>query len=192
MAIQTSKPSWSNWDYFLAIEADLINASRYVEFNEENFSTYSIEFVHLLLAASSEVDVVAKMLCKKIDKSRRPRKIDSYRDIIVGPFPNLPTFEAQIPKHNLTSLTPWENWQDEKTSPLWWRSYNNVKHQRNEKFSDANLKNVLNAFAGLFCLLNYYYGQHTITRPAATLFETEGSAHGGGSLSYNLPDVVKW
>jgi len=191
MAILTSKPSWSNWNYFLAIESDLANTSRYVEFREDNFSTYSIEFVHLLLAASSEVDVVAKLLCKKIDKAKEPRSIGAYQDIIVSRFQKLPTFQAQVPKHELT-LKPWEQWREKRTSPRWWRSYNKVKHQRDAKFKDANLKNVLNAFAGLFCLLNYYYGTHSIRAAAPKLFDTEVSDRSGGVLFFKLPDNVQW
>jgi len=56
-----------HWNYFLALESDLERVSRYIEFDKANFKTYSIELAHLLLAASSEVDVVAKTLCQRID-----------------------------------------------------------------------------------------------------------------------------
>jgi hypothetical protein len=36
---------------------------------------------------------------------------------------------------------------------------NNVKHHRNIHFSEANLKNVLDAIAGLFVLLLFFYGE---------------------------------
>ena len=52
-----------HWNYLIALERDLEVASRYVEFCQRNFDVYSIEFAHLLLAAASEVDVVAKLLC---------------------------------------------------------------------------------------------------------------------------------
>ena len=42
-------------------------------------------------------------------------------------------------------------------NPLWWGSYNNVKHHRHEHFKDANLKNVLNAVAGLLVTVFYFY-----------------------------------
>ena len=47
-----------HWNYFLAIEKDLEHLSRYIEFSDANLGTYSIELTHLLLSASSEVDVV--------------------------------------------------------------------------------------------------------------------------------------
>jgi hypothetical protein len=57
--IDVSK-SFIHWNYFLAIESDLENLSRYIEFIDTNFKTYSIELAHLLLASSSEIDVVLK------------------------------------------------------------------------------------------------------------------------------------
>jgi len=53
-----------HWNYFLALERDLEIVARYVEFTKPNFKTFSIELAHLLFAAASEVDVVAKLLCE--------------------------------------------------------------------------------------------------------------------------------
>ena len=65
MAI-TEHQSLLHWNYFLALEADVENLSRYIEFKKDNFRVYSIEIAHILLASSSEVDVVAKQLCNEI------------------------------------------------------------------------------------------------------------------------------
>ena len=59
-------PGKLHWNYFIALERDLEVASRYVEFCPQNFNVYSIEFAHLLFAAASEVDVVAKLLCQRL------------------------------------------------------------------------------------------------------------------------------
>ena len=71
-----------HWNYFLALESDLERVSRYIEFDKANFKTYSIELAHLLLAASSEVDVVAKTLCQRIDSKTKLENIDDYKKII--------------------------------------------------------------------------------------------------------------
>jgi hypothetical protein len=55
-----------HWNYFIALERDLEVISRYVEFCPQNFEVYSIEFAHLLFAAASEVDVIAKLLCRRL------------------------------------------------------------------------------------------------------------------------------
>lgn len=38
----------------------------------------------------------------------------------------------------------------------WWVAYNNIKHGRVGNFSDANLKNTLNALAALYILEIYF------------------------------------
>jgi len=60
-------PKLLHWNYFLALESDLDRVSRYVEFTTYNYTTYSLEMAHLLLAAGSEIDVVLKSLCKKVN-----------------------------------------------------------------------------------------------------------------------------
>ena len=142
------------WRYFLAIEADLVSTQRFVEIAEQNFPTYSIEFVRILLSACSEVDVVAKLLCEQINE-RPVRNIDEYRDVITHQFPKFSTMTVLVPRYGLT-LKPWQNWQED--NPSWWREHQNVKHRRHEHFPKANLDNTLHAVAGLFSLELYLYG----------------------------------
>lgn len=144
-----------HWNYFLALEHDLELASRYVEFCNDNMQTYSVEFAHLLLAASSEVDVVAKLLCQQLDLAAPRNNIDQYRQVLTGNIPELSAMQVFVPRYGL-ELTPWFNWAS-TTSPDWWRSHNNVKHERNAFFQEATLKNALNAMAALLTLVFHYY-----------------------------------
>ncbi|WP_456402696.1 hypothetical protein [Hydrogenimonas sp.] len=175
MAIEESS-SLIHWNYFLALEADIERLARYVEFTSENFNTYSIELAHLLLAISSEVDVVARQLCNYLESSSRCDKIDQYREIIKRHIPNIAEERITIPRYGLT-LNPWQNWSNNE-SPNWWRDHNKVKHLRNEHFKKANLSNVLNAMSGLFLLILYYY-RNTIDgkriEPPPTIFTPEPS-----------------
>ncbi len=143
------------WQYYVAIEQDLIVASRYVEFTIQNRDTYSIEFARILLASASEVDVASKSLCAIIDPSAKPDKISDYRAIITKGFPLLPYTQVHVPRYDLT-LAPWIGWKEEKT-PEWWSSYNNVKHHRNVQFHEATLRNALKATAGLLVILLHFY-----------------------------------
>jgi hypothetical protein len=154
MGIQT-KPNKLHWNYFLALENDLDAVSRYIEFSQDNFKTYSIELAHLLFAASSEVDVIAKSLCELLNPTTNPHNINEYRLILTEEIPNLASEQVFVKRYGLT-LTPWKNWQG-STNPLWWRSYNKVKHERNQYFPEATLKNALNAVAGLLVITFYYY-----------------------------------
>ena len=69
-----------HWNYFLALERDLEKVARFIEFSEKNFSVYSIELAHLLFAAASEVDVVAKQLCEHINSTAPRENIVDYRN----------------------------------------------------------------------------------------------------------------
>jgi hypothetical protein len=144
-----------HWNYFLALEKDLEIVSRYVEFCEPNYNVYSIEFAHLLFAAASEVDVVAKLLCQRLKPSAPRNNINDYRAVLTGALADLPTMQVTILRYGLI-LTPWENWAG-ANNPVWWGSYNNVKHERNAHFHEATLKNALNALGALLILVYHYY-----------------------------------
>src|SRR4030065_377985 len=104
-----SKKTLVHWNYFLALESDLEKVARYIELTKDNFKTYSIELAHLLLAASSEVDVVTKSLCKKINPNVSTEDIDDYREIIKKQFHHMIEEKVFIDRYGLT-LHPWKNW----------------------------------------------------------------------------------
>lgn len=144
-----------HWNYLLALESDVERLSRFVEFTTQNFATYSIQIAHLLLAASSEVDAIARQLCRRVDNAAKANSINKYREVIRPNIPELETSIVTIPRHGL-ELRPWTNWQHDKT-PDWWNAHNKVKHHRSSHYEKANLQNMLNAMAGLFLLTLYLY-----------------------------------
>jgi len=77
----------------------------------------------MLMVASAEVDVVAKMLCKSIDPESKASSINAYQEIITRAYPDLHQEKIEIPKHGLT-LSPWSEWVEEKSPPLWWQDNN--------------------------------------------------------------------
>jgi hypothetical protein len=154
MGIQVSQ-SFIHWNYFLALENDLAQVSRYIEFDKKNFKTYSIELSHLLLASASEVDVITKGICGFLEPTTRAENINDYQAIILRKLPELVRETIYVPRFSLT-LKPWSNWKNNK-KPLWWGSYNKVKHERSVYFAEANLKNVLNSMGGLLVVTFYFY-----------------------------------
>ncbi len=104
-----------HWNYFLALDADLQRLARFVEFGEDNFAAYSIEMARLLLAGASEVDVVAKLLCKSANCGSHARDIRDYRRELSRASPGMAQIEVTIPRYGL-KLAPWSNWQDEDLS----------------------------------------------------------------------------
>ena len=156
MGINQNK-SFLHWNYFLALQSDLENASRFIEFDKPNYKTYSIELAHLLMASASEVDVVVKGICKYLKPDRNVGNIGQYRVIIHKNLHELTEEKVYIPRFNIT-LTPWTSWKrNTGRNPIWWESYNDVKHHRSEQFAKANLKSVLDAMGGLLISVYYFY-----------------------------------
>ena len=174
MAILASSANL-HWNYFLALERDMEVVARYVEFAAPNFQVYSIELAHLLFAAASEVDVVSKLLCSQIAPSAPRSNINAYKAVLLRALPDLPTSQVLIPRYGLT-LTPWEEWSG-ADNPLWWRRYNNVKHERDLHFGEATLKHALNALGALLLVTFHHY--------------TRALANGGAPpLSYKYTNLL--
>jgi len=152
-----------HWNYFIALERDVETVSRYIEFSEQNFDVYSIELAHLLFAAASEVDVIAKLLCERLQPKAKRNNINNYRSVLLSKLPDLPTIEVSIARYGL-SFRPWDNWSDPSNdNPLWWQSYNDVKHQRDTHFNKATLKNALNGVGALLILVYHFYSYKLAT-----------------------------
>jgi hypothetical protein len=157
MGIQQEQHVIPHWNYFIALEEDITNLARYIEFSELNYKCYSMELARILFSASSEIDVIAKQYCRLINKGSKASNINQYKTEIMNRCPTFSTIKVGMPKFALT-LEPWSNWEGkDKGHPVWWRAYNNVKHERNEYFSEANLQNALNSVAALFVLLIFFY-----------------------------------
>ncbi len=106
--LEISSPKY--WNYFLALEMDLVNLSRYIEFTEDNFDTYSVEIAKLILSAASEVDVISKQLCEILDDNKKPKSIGGYKEILVAKIKNFAETKIVIDRYGL-ELKPWINWK---------------------------------------------------------------------------------
>ena len=187
---------YPHWQFFESLDNDLHSLSRIIEFDRDNFATHSVELVRLYLSICSEVDVVAKLLCARIDHSKTPDNINEYRSLIVARYPNFSVLKIEMPEYAL-DFQPWSAWGS-GTNPLWWGNYNNVKHQRNKHYREANLGNVLESAAGLLVLLIYFYQPEIYSKnpPFQPDFETmrvdRQYAHIlRWGFDYSLPDFGK-
>ena len=182
------------WEYFLAIEDDLAEMSRYVEFDSRNFDVFSVEFARIFLSSSAEFDVVAKAICTLLKPGKEHEDIRDYRETILGRFPNFYSIEFRIPRYDLI-LHPWAEWKTE-VSPNWWRSHNKVKHERDKYFSEASLRNTVDSVGGLLAGILYYYrirfGWPTNITPSPQLYTVKWYAAGlepsENGWSFTLPD----
>jgi hypothetical protein len=144
-----------HWQFFESVDDELHSLSRMIEFAPENFTTFSVHLARLYLSLGSEIDVVAKLLCAQIAPSKKPDRITEYRPLITAKYPHFTELRIEMPSQE-SDFQPWISWNS-GTSPKWWKSYNDVKHERSRYFRDANLGNVLEATAGLLVLLVYLH-----------------------------------
>lgn len=161
-------PGYHHWQYFLALENDLINVSRYIEFRGVdnrraiNARVHSMELLRIFFAACAESENILKILAprpstiksKDYDIKEIIKKLQTNPQLVLYPLINA---TIQLPTFNLY-FTPWQDF-GAGVSPKWWSEYNCIKHRRTNfnpamwHYKLANLHNTLNAVAGLMCLL---------------------------------------
>jgi hypothetical protein len=146
---------YPHWQFFESVDDELYGLSRVIDFDPKNYSTFSVDLSRLYLSICSEIDVVAKLLCYRIDSCTSAKNINEYRALITGKYKYFSAFRIEMPSYGL-DFEPWASWSS-GTNPTWWDGYNRVKRERSRHFSDANLGNVLRSAAGLLGVLVYYY-----------------------------------
>ena len=141
------------WQYFIALESDFATTARFVEIEDANMQTFSLEYARVILSAGSEIDVLSKVVCQRHKLAVSPKNIDGYRKAITDRCPEFAALEIRLPRYS-TSIRPWADWSSGENPP-WWRAYNDVKHERNLYFPQATLHNAMYCVAGLFALVCY-------------------------------------
>lgn len=159
-----------HWEYYLILEKDFLETERYLSFelgdnylydnltplHIANSLAFSVEFIKQYQSICSEIDVILQAICKEIKNVFDGNMKTLYTKVIL----NTPVWKdiiKQKVKMKDIELQPFRNWSEEPyKAPDWWPLYNGVKHNRLMNFKDANLKNVLNALAGLYVLENYF------------------------------------
>lgn len=165
----------SYWNYFLEIEDEFAATKKYVDFEKGNFKTHSIEYLKLLQATCSEIDVVAKEIAAKTDSGFEAKNanIQKWGLSLQSTFPQINDEEVVFVGEY--RYMPWAKWKykpyinekgvhriklaDDAKTPSWWVVYNKVKHERtsayakNEtNYSRASLENLFHAMSALYVL----------------------------------------
>lgn len=164
------------WRYYLLLEKKFIDTLNYVELAKENFSTYSVEYAHQLLAIGSELDTFFKIYCGFNLDDRK--NIVAYTRHIMSEYPQITTQVVEIYDTELT-LTPYEEWTQWSTQSgnllSWWDAYNSVKHNRQENITKASMENVVTALAALNIIEMKYL--QVITKETQEPDEPESSSN---------------
>lgn len=141
-----------HWNWFIALETDLAQLSRYIELHKDNFKTYSIETLKIVVNACSEIDVI----CNNLPAPPGRRTIVDHLDLLKQRFPNLGAQSASLHLHDI-EVKPWSVLQigegEKPPKPIWWEANNAAKHRRSSDYSKANLEQAINALAALQLLI---------------------------------------
>ena len=140
------------WNYYLTLEADISNTSRYIEpRGQEN--VHSFEFAKILILACTELESVFKLLCIEITGTQPEGNIGEYTRIILDRYPHIVDATVSVKRWG-KCINPFQGWKKGGTLP-WWSAYQEVKHNRKDHFSDASYSNTVYALAALYISIFY-------------------------------------
>lgn len=146
----TAQEFYGIWNYYLSIESDLANTSRYIEPAGQE-DVHSFEFAKILILACTEVESVFKLICVATE-CKEVGDIGEYKRILLSRYPKI--VEATVSVSRLgKNIQPYSEWIDGSLS--WWTAYQKVKHSRGSHFSFASYRNAVNALAALYIAIFY-------------------------------------
>lgn len=138
------------WNYYLSLENDLSNTSRYLEpSGQEN--VHSFEFSKLIILSCTEIEAVLKTICK--EKSGKDcGNIGEYKGEVLAHFPKIVNATVYVSRW-WQEIHPFEGWDSGKLD--WWEAYVAIKHNRDSNFTSATYKNAVYSLSALYVLILY-------------------------------------
>ena len=138
---------------FKLLEKDLVKLFDYVEPDDCNSEVFSHRIYELFLRSCTEFELNCKNILLANNYSFiKPPNIEEYHKI--NKANHLSDYEVSllIWRNPSKIFQPFKLWSTTHTLN-WYKKYNNVKHNRDIYFKDANLGNLINAISGVFCIL---------------------------------------
>ena len=174
------------WNYYLSLEKDLDNTSRYIEpKGQEN--VFSFEFAKLLVLSCTELESVFKLMCYECSGEKKGN-FGEYKETILSHYPKIVFSEVYISRWG-EMIRPFYNWDKGKLA--WWDAYSSVKHNREANFKEATYKNVVYALSALYISICYLSRISGVSFPdyASIYIQSDYVSHMlAGSPSKKLPD----
>ena len=99
----------SYWNYFLELEQQFSDIRRYVDFSSKNNNTFSMEFLKLLQAVCSEIDVVAKVIDTYVDENFKGTRINEWGYSLQQTFPEIQAKKVVFNDDYI--VEPWKLWK---------------------------------------------------------------------------------
>lgn len=173
---------FSNTKAYSLLESDLIKTFDYVEPVDQNKDTYSHRFYEIILRCGTEFENVCRQILKlngSTEKEIEDSNIEDYFKIALEfklydyCFYSPLLADWSVDDQGGANLAPFMTWQacsaysevwdfvNKGEWSDWYYIYNQVKHNRDAKFSYANLENAVFSVVALGILLCSQYGLNT-------------------------------
>lgn len=166
--LSSSEQLWTNTEDLKALIAtsasqaavlatEIARICRTVHPQGRNLKSYGNDTRNLLILACTEVEMHCRgVLLANQYPNEKPTIEDAktaLRDVL-----RLHEYRVSFPAYPwLSSFAPFDGWQHGKSLD-WWSAYNGVKHNRENEFQKATLKNVFSAVAANVVLLVAQFG----------------------------------
>lgn len=140
---------------------DLYEIYNYIEPCENNLSTYSHRIYELLLRTATEFEANCKGILLANGYNKRSEDLKSNDYFELASVAKLPDYIVEFDRWKSNYFfRPFLDWNTTTYKQLsWYKGYNKVKHNRFNNFKEANLQNLMNAIAGLLCILHAQIGE---------------------------------
>ena len=159
------------WPIYKSLESEVIKLSYSIHFDDKQLNMYSIICSNLILRAAAEIESLSKELyLKNGGNSKKNLKYDSDALKFLNKKWKLENKEVLLTSPNFFftkhELTPFvKNTVSDHhgyLTFLWNNAYQNLKHDRVNKFKSGNVENLIEIMSALY-LLNIYKKEEVIS-----------------------------
>ena len=141
------------------IMSDLADVFKVVEPSNDNFKVFGNALRNIIILSCTEIDAMMKNIMKSNGCSKERFSMNDY--IILKDILKLKEYELSIDFfESLGAFSPFKRWNKNKptASLSWYDAYNKIKHDRDQNFPLANLRNAINSIIAFAILLLAQYG----------------------------------
>jgi hypothetical protein len=139
---------------FLQLQKEMEELFLYVAPADKNLKTYSYHIHELLIRICIEIEANFKAIFAENQYSKQEKDLTIKDFWKIDVSHRLSDYKVKMPiwegRNNV--FEPFAGWKTTTNLP-WYRAYNRTKHNRDKYFTEANFKNLMEAFCGLFVVL---------------------------------------
>ncbi len=144
---------------------DLTNLFKTVALHRSNLMCFGHNIRNIIILACTEIDSMMKNILQRnqIQPINNYYKTNDY--YVLADILKLKNYAIRFHRHHdFGTLTPFKDWsKDNPTKSLvWYDSYNKIKHDRENNFELANMKNAIDSVAAFAITLIAQFGYRNI------------------------------